>query len=84
MEEARRKGNKERCSNRSVLLLSLRELRQGRGLTQRELSRLSGVSAGAIYQLENGLRGAYPATVKKLARALEVSRAELVRGHRRE
>ena len=32
-----------------------------------------------MYRLENGLRGAYPVTLRKLAAALGVSPAELVR-----
>lgn len=36
------------------------------------------VSSGTVYRLENGLRGAYPGTVRKLASALGVTPGELI------
>jgi transcriptional regulator with XRE-family HTH domain len=78
------KEDREKCRNRSIPLPYLQELRQSQGLSQRDLGRLAKVSSGTVYRLENGLRGAYPGTVRKLASALEVSPAELVRGHLRE
>jgi transcriptional regulator with XRE-family HTH domain len=81
LELDRGQEDKERCQNRSILLPHLRELRQSRGLSQRELGRLAKVSPGTIFQLENELRGGYPTTVKKLAAALEVPPSKLVRGH---
>lgn len=80
MERARWKEERRSCQNRSTLLPHLRELRRSRGLSQRELGRLAGVSAGTVYRLENRVRGAYPVTVRKLAIALGVSPVELVRG----
>ena len=65
--------------NRSIPLPRLRELRRSRGLSQKELGEVAGVSSGTVYRLENGLRGAYPGTVRKLAVALEVTPEELVR-----
>ena len=82
MNEVRRKEDQETCTNRGTPLPSLRGLRQSRGLTQRELADLAGVSRGSIYRLENGLRGAYPVTVQALARALGVPPAELTRRRR--
>lgn len=82
MEEWRRKENEERCPTRGIPLPSLWEIRRSRGLSQRELGMLAKVSAGTVYRLENGLRGAYPATVRKLAEALEVSPTELLRERR--
>lgn len=70
-------------SNRSTPLPRLRELRQSRGLSQRALAEKAGVSIGTVYRLENGLRGAYPSSVRRLASALGVSTQELVREHRR-
>lgn len=70
--------NQDRYRNRSVPLPHLRELRQERGLSQRELGEVAGVSSGTVYRLENGLRGAYPGTVRKLAVALGVTPGELV------
>ena len=55
---------------RGISLPHLKELRQSRGLSQRELGELARVSAGTVYRVENGLRGAYAGTVKKLATAL--------------
>ena len=84
MKRTRRKEDRRKWPNRSTLLPSLRELRQSRGLSQRELAKLASVSSGTVFRLENALRGAYPLTVRKLADALGVSPAELVLGpHRR-
>ncbi len=67
-----------RYRNRSILLPYLRQVRQSRGLSQRELGELARVSPGTVYRLENGLRGSYPGTVRKLATALGVAPEELV------
>ena len=64
--------------NRSIPLPHLRELRRSRGLSQKELGELAGVASGTVYRLENGLRGAYPGTVRKLAVALGVTPEDLV------
>ncbi len=53
----------------------LRELRQRRVLTLRELEEESGVSYNTIWRLENGYRQARPSTIRKLAAALEVPTA---------
>ena len=82
MTEVQRKEDLERCLNRSVFLPSLREVRQNRSLTQRELGKLANVSTNTIYQLENGLRGGYAVTVRRLASALGVVPSELMRERR--
>ena len=82
VKEVGRKENREACKNRSVALPRLREIRQSRGLSQRDLAGLAGVSAGTVYRLENQLRGAYPVTTRKLSSALGVSVEELARGRR--
>ncbi len=64
--------------NKSIPLPRLRELRQSRGLSQKDLGELAGVSSGTVYRLENGLRGAYPGTLRKLAGALGASPEELL------
>ena len=64
--------------NRSVLLPGLRQARQWSDLTQRELSELAGIGQGTIWELETGRRGAYPRTVRRLAKALETEVADLV------
>ena len=68
----------KRHRSRSIPLPFLRELRQSRGLSQKELGEIAGVASGTVYRLENGLRGAYPGTVRKLALALGVTTEELV------
>ena len=83
VREARREEKREGCTNRSIPLPTLRQLRQSKGLSQRELGRLAGVSANTLLQVENG-RGAYPVTLRKLASALGVRPEELVRGRRPE
>jgi transcriptional regulator with XRE-family HTH domain len=70
----------QRHRNRGISLPYLRELRQSRGLSQRDLGELARVSSGTVYRLENGLRGAYPGTVRKLARALGVAPEALLYG----
>src|SRR5215208_2437794 len=50
----------------------LAELRERRALTLRELSKLSGVAADTINQIELGHRKARPSTLRKLARALDI------------
>lgn len=79
MERDRRKEEREQCRPRGIPLPALRAVRQVRALSQRELAELAGVSTNTVRLLENHRRGAYPGTVRKLAAALEVSPAELVR-----
>ena len=55
----------------------LREIREERAYSQRDLAKASGVSAGTILRLEAGQRAAYPVTVRKLAQALGVTPREL-------
>jgi DNA-binding XRE family transcriptional regulator len=64
---------------RSVLLPGLRVARQRSGLTQRELGELAGVGKGTVFELEVGRRGAYPRTVRRLAKALETEISNLVK-----
>ncbi len=58
----------------------LRELRKQSVLSMRELEERSGVSYNTIWRLENGLTGAHPRTIRKLAGVLGVDPAELVNG----
>ena len=64
--------------NRSVLLPGLRQARRRSGLTQRELAKLAGIGKGTVFELEVGRRGAYPRTVRRLAKALETEVADLI------
>jgi transcriptional regulator with XRE-family HTH domain len=70
----------QRHRNRGIPLPYLREIRQSRGLSQKDLGERARVSSGTVYRIENGLRGAYPGTVKKLARALRVDPEALLYG----
>ena len=57
----------------------LERLRRNRGLSQRGLAKLSGVSPATIYELETGRRlESRPSTLRKLADALGVEVAELL------
>ena len=68
-----------RGSNRSTPLPGLGDARRRQGLTQRELAALAGIGAGTVSAVEAGRRGGgYPATVKRLCRALGVTPAELI------
>jgi transcriptional regulator with XRE-family HTH domain len=62
---------------RSISLPGLRAARQRSGLTQRELGELAGVGKGAVSELEVGRRGAYPRTIRRLAKALETEISNL-------
>ncbi len=60
--------------------MRLKELRRQRVLSLRELARSSGLNYNTVWRLENGLTGAHPRTIRKLADALGVSPGELVKG----
>jgi transcriptional regulator with XRE-family HTH domain len=60
-----------------VPLPGLRAQRQRKGITQRDLAEIAGVTQGTVWMLEAGHRGAYPRTIKRLARALEVTHGQL-------
>jgi transcriptional regulator with XRE-family HTH domain len=63
-----------------VNVARLRELRRQRVLSMRELEERSGVSYNTIWRLENGLTGAHPRTIRRLAEVLGADPAELVKG----
>jgi transcriptional regulator with XRE-family HTH domain len=58
----------------------LKELRRQKVLSMRELEEMSGVSYNTIWRLENGITGAQPRTIRKIAQVLGVDPAELVKG----
>jgi transcriptional regulator with XRE-family HTH domain len=62
-----------------VNIQRLRELRRQKVLSMRELEEMSGVSYNTIWRLENGVTGARPRTIRKIAQALAVDPAELVK-----
>jgi transcriptional regulator with XRE-family HTH domain len=52
--------------------VGLREIREGKVLTQRELAATSGVSPTTIINIEAGRIRPHPGTLRKLAKALEM------------
>ncbi len=84
MSQDHNKEDQPQHQNRSIPLPHLRDLRQSRGLSQKELGELAGVASGTVYRLENELRGAYQGTVRKLAVALGVTPHELLSRKRTE
>jgi len=60
--------------------MKLRELRERRALSLRELSALAGVNYNSIWRIEAGRTGAKPRTVRRLAKALDVEPHELLKG----
>lgn len=66
--------------NMEVDATKLRQLREARALSLRELQELSGVNYNTIWFIEAGRRQrAHPRTVRKLAQALGVEPTELTR-----
>ena len=59
--------------------MKLRELREDRALSVRELAEKAGIHYGTVIRLENEHGGAHPRTVRKLAAALGVEPRELRR-----
>jgi HTH-type transcriptional regulator / antitoxin HipB len=64
-----------------VLGESVRAERRLQGKTTRELAHLAGLHASQISRLENGLADAKVSTVVRVARALQVTVAQLIEGH---
>ena len=63
-----------------VLGESVRAERRLQGKTTRELAQLAGLHASQISRLENGLADAKVSTVVRVARALQVTVAQLIEG----
>ena len=57
----------------------LKELRETRALSLRELANEAGVGHNTIYRIEHGQRKALPRTVRRLAKALGVEPRELMK-----
>src|SRR4051794_20610712 len=58
----------------------LRQWREARGLSQVKLSARADVNPATVNQIERGVREASPATLRKLADALDISLYELLEG----
>jgi transcriptional regulator with XRE-family HTH domain len=58
----------------------LRQLRIERAMTQEELAQVAGIGKNTVNRLETNTTEPRPPTLRKLAQALEVDPAELVRG----
>lgn len=62
-----------------MITFFIREIRERKGLSQEQLSRLSGVSASHIGYIENGEREPTVSVLCRLAKALNVSILDLFR-----
>jgi len=58
----------------------VRQLRDERGITQRELATIAGVSPGFIYLIESGKQNPSLTLIRKLAAGLHMSLEDLVAG----
>lgn len=57
---------------------NIKKIRKEKGLTQKELGKLCGMSEAQIGQYENGLRNPKMETLEKIANALDISYFELL------
>jgi transcriptional regulator with XRE-family HTH domain len=57
----------------------LKELREARALSLRELANVAGVGHNTIYRIEHGQVNVLPRTVRRLAKALGVEPRELMK-----
>ncbi len=58
--------------------IRLREVREGKFVTQAELSQATGIAEATISRIENGLQAPRISTVRRLAEALGVHPSELM------
>ena len=58
----------------------LRKVRRAHALSQRDLSRMTGIAFDTISRLETGKQRAQPRTIRRLADALGVEPRELLKG----
>lgn len=84
MHRAPRKEDREGCRGKGIPLPALRAARRDAALSQRQLAERAAVSPNTVRLIETGSRGCYPSTLRKLAFALGVEPATLVRGRRPE
>jgi transcriptional regulator with XRE-family HTH domain len=62
-----------------VDVTKMKELREEKVLSQRELASMAGLTQMTVWRIENGYRDARPGTIRKLAVALGVEPKELVK-----
>lgn len=55
----------------------IREIRESKGIKQKELALLANISAPYLHDLERSARGAKPETWNRIAKALDVKVEEL-------
>src|SRR3954467_3825536 len=77
---ALKRGAKSLNNGRSYLLQGLWACRQAAGLTQRQLAEAIGGSQTTVRKLERQYRGAYPRTIQRLCKVLEVTPEDLLCG----
>lgn len=58
----------------------IKELREKKGMNQKELAKLTGVSAPFLCDLERNRRGAKPETLQRIASVLGSNVSELMEG----
>ena len=59
-------------------MLRLREIREGKGVTLRALRKMSGVAVSSLARFEAGQGDPQLSTLRKIAKALNVTVAELI------
>jgi DNA-binding Xre family transcriptional regulator len=77
-----KKGARSLNHGRSYLLQGLWACRQAAGLTQRQLAEAMSSSQTTVRKLEHLSRGAYPRTIQRLCKELEVTPEDLLCGDR--
>ena len=60
------------------MMLRLREIREGKGVSLRALKKASGVAVSSLARFEAGAGDPQLSTLRKLAKALNVTVAELI------
>ena len=63
---------------RGILAQAVRDLRKGKGFSQKELSKISGLSLRTIQRIENGETNPTGETLKRLSSSLDISPDELL------
>jgi len=61
-----------------MIMVRLREIREAKGLSREQLSRLSNVSANMIYHIETGRKNPTIKLLLKLSKALDVEISDLI------